>query len=267
MLAALAAPFRHGSGACRAALVMFGLPFAATIALQFATGLILAGHYTRDFWAADGSGDPVMLQHLMWIAGHPETLIAILVVNGIILGPWGLAIWWRALGGVGGWRVPFAQILRVAGLLLLVLAPFLLEALLLARWPILPPSIDIVIWVLVPMISVLAFLKLAPRFAAALERSRGPTPGWGRVAVTAAAFAVFALCLQIPAVLGWMGVEAFAQVVLSSDWNPPLWVAHFLFMDWQMILSQLAVVYSALVLIALAYRLTQPQIETTASAA
>lgn len=267
MLRALSTPLRQWRAALAALLLIAGVPLLVTVGTQVVTGLILAGHYGGDFWAADGGGDPVMLQHFMWFAGHPETLTGLLVLSGITLGPWGVAIWLRALHGLSGWRVPLRGVVRIAGCILIALSPFVLDAVALWAAPNMPLALDTALWIAAPIASLLLCIALAPQFVRAAGLPVARRPAWGRLVWVAMVAAGFAVAVQMVALGLSLLPGVVARVIMLSDWQIPYGLAAVLFMDWQALLAQLATVYALLVLLALMDWITRDPSATSASAA
>ena len=116
----------------RAAVLLFGLPWALFAGAQLLTGLILASHYGG---FSEVGADPILAQHLTWLAGHPGVVWGLMLVPGVVLVPWGVSVWWLALSGSLVWRVAVPKVLRVAGWLGVILCPFAAEALYLGYGP------------------------------------------------------------------------------------------------------------------------------------
>lgn len=202
--------------------------------------------------------DPLLLQHVTWFLGHPETLMGIVTLLGVVLASWGLSIWWRALEGIGGWSVPWRAALRVVGLLSVALIPFGVEVLFIVVAPVSSEIIDSTLRLITSFAASCVALRLAPRFARALTLSAGAAPGWGKVVGAALLLVGGVLGLQILLILAGLPLQTLLFRVLDFvDGELGSWIIELLSFEWVLILQILSFVYACLVLVAMMRLLCQ----------
>ncbi len=125
---ALRAPFVHWRLALPLYLVAVMAVMGVYALLPLLLWLLQDRNASAVFFDPDAASDPLLLQHIMWYAGHPETLAAVTVTLGLFVWVWALGIWGGTRDGTIRWRIgwgPYARllVLSVAAGLLWYLAP------------------------------------------------------------------------------------------------------------------------------------------------
>ncbi len=240
-------PFRHPGSALLVTFVMIGLPMAMLIAMAAIEYFSLTG---TAFFSPDGTGDPVLFQHLLWITGHPETMRLVLAVSLLFFGPLAYAIWWRALEGAKE-RLRLASLGRVAVWVWAAMSALLLAGFYFALVPGSAPSVDGIVLFLAVLLAWILLARFQPRIAAALGAEQTQALGWGIAVGAAALIVVLGVVAQTSGLFAWMGLTGLGS---QAFYNPEsAWarlMVQALLLDWQSITMLLAFAYTALVALA-----------------
>ena len=244
---ALHAPFVRWRMVLPLYLVTVGIILAFYAAVPIILLLLQDRNAGMVFFDPDGGGDPVFLQHLLWYLGHPETLVFVTAMVGLLAWVWVLGVWFAG----SGWRIGFGRYWRL--LVLVGLASVI--------WVIAPLTLVVSdrFHGLVSSIGVLVFLYLMLRWAVAVrvvvsDRRLRPFATWRetramRWVCVWLAFDLFLIGLILHLVLTLIAVLP-VQFALESDVELPLWALHLIGFPLDGVLLLLGQVFMGFVMVA-----------------